>query len=105
MSPVPDPSPTAQDFPNLEAGLAALQQGDYKTAIAQLESIPLLPEHALTAKAQMGLVAAYARTGTAVTCRSAVSNTASKRSCSTPRLGRAIAGESDRTSPRAGRPA
>jgi Zn-dependent protease with chaperone function len=63
MPPVPDPSPTAKDLPNLEAGLAALKQGDYKTAIAKLESTPWPPEHALTVKAQMGLVTAYARTG------------------------------------------
>ncbi|PSB30766.1 M48 family metalloprotease [Stenomitos frigidus] len=63
MPPVPDPSLIAQDFPDLEAGLAALKQGDYKTAIAKLEAIPLPPDHALTVKAQLGLVAAYARTG------------------------------------------
>ncbi|XGV95249.1 MAG: M48 family metalloprotease [Leptolyngbya sp. BL-A-14] len=63
MPPVPDPSSTAQDFPNLEAGLAALKQGDYKTAIATLESVPLPPDHPLATKAQMGLAVAYARTG------------------------------------------
>jgi Zn-dependent protease with chaperone function len=62
MSPVPDPSPIAHDS-DLEAGLSALKQGDYKTAIAKLETAPLLPQHPLTAKAQMGLVVAYARTG------------------------------------------
>jgi len=62
MPPVPDPSPIAHDS-DLEAGLSALKQGDYKTAIAKLETAPLLPQHPLTAKAQMGLVVAYARTG------------------------------------------
>ncbi|MBD2036802.1 M48 family metalloprotease [Leptolyngbya sp. FACHB-321] len=62
MPPVPDPSPIAHDS-DLEAGLSALKQGDYKTAIAKLEAAPLLPQHPLTAKAQMGLVVAYARTG------------------------------------------
>lgn len=61
MPPVPDPSSIAD--PNLEAGLLALKQGDYKTAIAKLEATPLPPQHPLTAKAQMGLVVAYARTG------------------------------------------
>ncbi|XHX78753.1 MAG: M48 family metalloprotease [Stenomitos frigidus ULC029] len=62
MPPVPDPSSIAHDS-DLEAGLSALKQGDYKTAIAKLEAAPLLPQHPLTAKAQMGLAVAYARTG------------------------------------------
>ena len=65
MPPVPDPS-IANDFPDLEAGLFALKQGDYKTAIAKLEAVPLPPEHPLTAKAQMGLAVAYARIGDAL---------------------------------------
>lgn len=63
MPPVPDSSSPAQHIPPLEAGLAALKQGDYKTAIATLESVPLVPDHPLAAKAQMGLAVAYARMG------------------------------------------
>ncbi|MBW4694914.1 MAG: M48 family metalloprotease [Lyngbya sp. HA4199-MV5] len=63
MPPVPDSSSIAQTVPDLEAGLTALKQGDYKTAIANLEAVPLAPDHPLTAKAQMGLAVAYARTG------------------------------------------
>ncbi len=75
MAPVPDQSPsTAQAVLNLEAGLAALKQGDYATAIATLTSIPLPTDHPLAAKAQMGLAVAYARTGNplqaAALCRS-----------------------------------
>ena len=62
MPPVPDSSSTTQDFLALEAGLTALKQGDYKTAIATLEATPLPSDHALTAKVQMGLVAAYVHT-------------------------------------------
>lgn len=61
MPPVPDSSSIAD--PNLEAGLLALKQGDYKTAIAKLEAAPLPPHHPLTAKAQMGLAVAYTRVG------------------------------------------
>ncbi|MBW4578732.1 MAG: M48 family metalloprotease [Tildeniella nuda ZEHNDER 1965/U140] len=62
MPPVPDSSSLANDFPALEAGLSALREGDYKTAIVKLESLSLPPDHAFTSKAQMGLVTAYART-------------------------------------------
>ena len=63
MPPVPDPSSIAKDFPALAAGLAALKQGDYQTAIAQLEPLSLPPDHAFIPKVQMGLVTAYAHTG------------------------------------------
>ncbi|MBW4474660.1 MAG: M48 family metalloprotease [Stenomitos rutilans HA7619-LM2] len=63
MPPVPDSSSTAQHVPDLETGLTALKRGDYKTAIAALESVPLAADHPLAAKAQMGLAVAYARVG------------------------------------------
>jgi len=62
MPPVPDSSLIIKDFPALESGLAALKQGDYKTAIAKLDSISLSLAHPLAPKAQMGLATAYART-------------------------------------------
>ena len=70
MPPVPDPSSTPEVVSSLESGLAALKQGDYATAIGQLESISLPPEHPLGAKAQMGLVLAYTRAGNPETAAS-----------------------------------
>lgn len=46
----------------LQAGLAALRQKDYSTAIAQLEACRDSADAAIQLKAQMGLVKAYART-------------------------------------------
>ncbi|MEH1933269.1 MAG: M48 family metalloprotease [Nostoc sp.] len=50
--------------PSLEAGLVALKQGNYQTAIAQLEPIASSQSNATASlQAQVGLVMAYARTG------------------------------------------
>ncbi|MEH2288459.1 M48 family metallopeptidase [Nostoc sp.] len=50
--------------PSLEAGLVALKQGNYQTAIAQLEPIASIQSNATASlQAQVGLVMAYARTG------------------------------------------
>ncbi|MBN3951500.1 MAG: M48 family metalloprotease [Nostoc sp. NMS7] len=49
---------------SLEAGLIALKQGNYQTAIAQLEPIASSQSNATASlQAQVGLVMAYARTG------------------------------------------
>jgi len=49
---------------SLEAGLIALKQGNYQTAIAQLEPIAKSQSNATASlQAQVGLVMAYARTG------------------------------------------
>jgi Zn-dependent protease with chaperone function len=49
---------------SLEAGLVALKQGNYQTAIAQLEPIASSQSNAtISLQAQVGLVMAYARTG------------------------------------------
>ncbi|MCC5614450.1 zinc metalloprotease HtpX [Nostoc sp. CHAB 5836] len=49
---------------SLEAGLVALKQGNYQTAIAQLEPIASSQSSAtISLQAQVGLVMAYARTG------------------------------------------
>ncbi|MEH2452982.1 M48 family metalloprotease [Nostoc sp.] len=49
---------------SLEAGLVALKQGNYQTAIAQLEPIASSQNHATASlQAQVGLVMAYARCG------------------------------------------
>lgn len=49
---------------SLEAGLVALKQGNYQTAIAQLEPIASSQSNATASlQAQVGLVMAYARTG------------------------------------------
>ncbi|MEH1848978.1 MAG: M48 family metalloprotease [Nostoc sp.] len=51
---------------SLEAGLVALKQGNYQTAIAQLEPIASSQSNATASlQAQVGLVMAYARTGEA----------------------------------------
>jgi len=51
---------------SLEAGLTALKQGDYKTAIAQLESVASSQGNSTTSlQARVGLVMAYARIGEA----------------------------------------
>ncbi|MBE9210014.1 M48 family metalloprotease [Nostoc sp. LEGE 06077] len=51
---------------SLEAGLTALKQGDYKTAIAQLEPVAISKGNSTTSlQARVGLVMAYARTGEA----------------------------------------
>lgn len=47
----------------LEAGLAALKQGDYSTAIARLEVVCHQPNQLSPLKAQMSLVVAYERIG------------------------------------------
>ncbi|MBW4658494.1 MAG: M48 family metalloprotease [Drouetiella hepatica Uher 2000/2452] len=47
----------------LSAGLAALKQKDYATAIAQLESVDPSEPHTVQEKAQAALVKAYAQTG------------------------------------------
>lgn len=48
----------------LHAGLTALKRRDYVTAVAQLEAVrQSTPDAASRAKAEMGLVRAYARTG------------------------------------------
>ena len=50
--------------PSLEAGLIALKQGNYQTAIAQLEPIASSQNNGTASlQAQVGLVMAYARTG------------------------------------------
>ncbi|MEH2080129.1 MAG: M48 family metalloprotease [Nostoc sp.] len=50
--------------PSLEAGLVALKQGNYQTAIAQLEPIASIQSNTTASlQAQVGLVMAYARTG------------------------------------------
>jgi Zn-dependent protease with chaperone function len=49
--------------PSLEAGLVALKQGNYQTAIAQLEPIATSQSGTASLQAQVGLVMAYARTG------------------------------------------
>ncbi len=54
MASVPDSS--------LKAGLAALKQGDYSSAIAHLEAVGH-DQPSSQAKAQMGLVVAYSKTG------------------------------------------
>ncbi|MBG1241760.1 M48 family metalloprotease [Nostoc sp. NZL] len=52
--------------PSLEAGLVALKQGNYQTAIAQLEPIASSQSNATASlQAQVGLVMAYARIGEA----------------------------------------
>jgi len=63
IDPTPDaPNPTVQA--DLAQGLQAITQGDYDTAIARLEAVcQALPTNAILAKAQMGLVLAYAKTG------------------------------------------
>ncbi|AFY43044.1 M48 family metallopeptidase [Nostoc sp. PCC 7107] len=51
---------------SLEAGLTALKQGDYQTAIAQLEPVASSKGNSTTSlQARVGLVMAYARTGEA----------------------------------------
>ncbi|MEH1840851.1 MAG: M48 family metalloprotease [Nostoc sp.] len=51
---------------SLEAGLVALKQGNYQTAIAQLEPIASIQSNATASlQAQVGLVMAYARIGEA----------------------------------------
>ncbi|MBE9006692.1 M48 family metalloprotease [Fortiea sp. LEGE XX443] len=51
---------------SLEAGLTALKQGNYQTAIAQLESVASSQGNSTTSlQARVGLVMAYARTGEA----------------------------------------
>ncbi len=56
MTSVPDSS--------LKAGLAALKQGDYRNAIAQLEAVcQNQPTHSSQVRAQIGLVKAYGSTG------------------------------------------
>jgi Zn-dependent protease with chaperone function len=47
----------------LQAGLAALKQGDYPGAIAYLADLPRTPADPLSTKAQMGLVVAYGKLG------------------------------------------
>jgi lipopolysaccharide biosynthesis regulator YciM len=50
--------------PSLEAGPAALKQGDYRNAIAHLEAVcQNQPTHSSQVKAQIGLVKAYCSTG------------------------------------------
>ncbi|HYX18009.1 MAG TPA: M48 family metalloprotease [Nostoc sp.] len=51
--------------PSLEAGLVALKQGNYQTAIAQLEPIASSHNGTASLQAQVGLVMAYARIGEA----------------------------------------
>lgn len=49
---------------SLEAGLVALKQGNYQTAIAQLQPVAISQyNHTAGLQAQVGLVMAYARTG------------------------------------------
>lgn len=68
MPPVPDPSstPPSRAVADVEAGLAALKQGNYARAIALLETTRLPATHPLAMRSQMGLVIAYARNGDAV---------------------------------------
>jgi Zn-dependent protease with chaperone function len=69
MSSIPDPPPSnkkgpSQATPSLEAGLAALKQGDHSTAIAHLEGICEMELHEPTIlRAQMELVLAYEGAG------------------------------------------
>ncbi|MEH1873921.1 M48 family metalloprotease [Nostoc sp.] len=51
--------------PSLEAGLVALKQGNYQTAIAQLEPIASSHNGTASLQAQVALVMAYARIGEA----------------------------------------
>ena len=49
---------------SLEAGLVALKQGNYQTAIAQLEPVASSQDNETASlQAQVGLVMAYARIG------------------------------------------
>ena len=51
---------------SLEAGLVALKQGNYQTAIAHLEPVASSQGNSnATLQAQVGLVMAYARSGEA----------------------------------------
>lgn len=61
--PLPESSSTPNPAADIEAGLLAVKQGDYATAIARLEPLHLSPNHPLHAKAQMGLAIAYSRSG------------------------------------------
>jgi Zn-dependent protease with chaperone function len=69
MSSIPDPPASnnrgaSQATPSLEAGLAALKQGDHPTAIAHLEGVCEIELHEPTIlRAQMGLVLAYEGNG------------------------------------------
>ena len=59
-SPESSSAQQSQRISDLQAGLAALQQKDYPTAIVLLEPALSLPlKHPLVARAQMGLVVAY----------------------------------------------
>ncbi len=64
----PEPAPQNSAPQNsvqavVQQGLAALKQGDYRGAIALLESPILDPQDPLATKAQMGLVVAYGKLG------------------------------------------
>ncbi|MBD2020163.1 M48 family metalloprotease [Leptolyngbya sp. FACHB-36] len=63
MPPVPGSSstPNPQTTADLEAGLAAVKQGDYVRAIELLEAAP--SGHPLYTRVQMGLAVAYAKSG------------------------------------------
>jgi Zn-dependent protease with chaperone function len=64
MSSIPDPSSSSGRTPSLKAGLTALKQGDYQTAISHLEGVCETELYELSiVRAQMGLVTAYERTG------------------------------------------
>lgn len=56
-------SPNSNAVSEVEVGLAALQRGDYTESIARLEATSLPSDHPLAARAQMGLVVAYAKQG------------------------------------------
>ncbi len=60
----PSDSPPPTVSADLAQGLRAINQGDYDTAIAQLEAVcQTLPANPILTRAQMGLVLAYAKTG------------------------------------------
>lgn len=58
----PKPEQDPSQARAVQAGLAALKQKDYATAIAALEACQTSPDPATRLKAQMGLIKAYSRT-------------------------------------------
>ena len=70
MAPPTNPNPADSSAKqSLEAGLAALKQQDYPTAIALLESVTQTAANQSSGiRAQMGLVAAYKATGNVKEC-------------------------------------
>lgn len=78
IDPLPDSQPATVPA-DLAQGLQALNQGDYNSAIAHLEALcQTLPANPILARAQMGLVLAYAKTGreadALILCQSLLNN-------------------------------